>query len=448
MSAVISAQWLAMQRAVIGSVLIEPKTADAVLAQTRVEDYTDVYRDIFLIVQELVQSGTPIDAVVILNRMSNQDGSARKLLADLIDETPTSAHYQEYINALLEQAQLHRVRSLAMELADCTAVDEAAALAARLSEVTAVRETRAVHDMRALLDRFYERHSKTDPVKYLPWGQKKLDALLYAELGDFVVLGGYPSDGKTALALSFAWAQAETLKVGFFSLETRSDKLFDRQVSMLTGIPMARIKRNRLSDDDWKAMAAEARTIYDRSLEIIPAAGMTAVEVMQYAMARRYQVIYIDYVQLLRSDNPRAPRYEAVTQISTTLHTLANQFGIAVVGLSQLRRPDRQNRAAPNMSDLRESGQLEQDADVILLLYRTAPNNPEITDRDLKIAKNKEGSAREIIPLDFDGNTQRFRIRRPSGSLREQVEAAGRELEYEAAQFSMLEGRDDELPFL
>lgn len=440
-------QWISAQQAVIGSVLIDAAKADAVLAQTTPEDYTGPYREIFLIIHELMHAGEVIDPVVILSRMDNHDGSGRKLLAELIDVTPTSAHCQGYINVLTEQSRLHQVRTIAQALAECMSTEDAAELIGRLEECIAVKSGKTVYGMRELLLRFYSRHEKKDPVKYLPWGLRKLDVRLFAEPGDFVVLGGYPSDGKTALAISFAWAQSEAYKVGFFSLETREDKLFDRQIAMITGIPMPRIKRNRLTDEDWTTMAAKGAEIHGRNLEIIPAAGMTATEVMQHAKARGYQVIYIDYVQLLRPENPRAPRYEAVTQISTTLHVLANQYGITVVGLSQLRRPDRQSRSAPKMSDLRESGQLEQDADVILLLYRTDPDNAGATDRDLKIAKNKEGEARDVIPLAFDGATQRFSVRQLSGSLRERVAEAGRDLDMERRQMSMLSEPDNEFPF-
>ena len=99
------------------------------------------------------------------------------------------------------------------------------------------------------------------------------------------------------------------------------------------------------------------------------------------------------------------------------------------------------------LSDLRESGQLEQDADVILLLYRTDPDNAGATDRDLKIAKNKEGEARDVIPLAFDGATQRFGVRQLSGSLQERVADAGRDLDAEREQFSMLSGPDGGFPF-
>lgn len=446
MSTVISDQWLTAQQAVIGSVLIDAKQADAVLAQTRPTDYTDVYREMYLIIQELVQAGQKPDPVAIIGKMGDAGTRPRQVVMELIDITPTSARCQMYIEILIEQSKLHQIRQLAAELAGSPSLDDAAALTAKLSEVMAVRAKREVFGMSELLERFYDRHGKEASVQYLPWGIKKLDVRLFAELGDYVILGGYPSSGKTALALAFAWAQSETLKVGFFSLETRADKLFDRQVSMVTGIQMPSIKRNQLSEADWRVMAEEGGTIFGRSLEIIPAAGMSATEVMQFAKARGYQVIYIDYVQLLEAES-RSSRFEAVTGISIRLHVLAAQYGITVVGLSQLRRADRQSRTAPNMHDLRESGQLEMDADAILLLYQTVPDNPAISERDLKIAKNKEGESGAVIPLDFDGRTQRFTVRQPGGSLTERVREAKKELDFEHSQMTLLDGEDEELPF-
>lgn len=444
----IQAQWLTAQQAVLGSVLIDAKCADAVLADTRPGDYTGVYREIYLVIQSLVHDGQAPDPVSVLHRMSGDGTAARRLLAELIEITPTSANCRTYMDILVEQSKLHQVRQTAMALAECGSLDEAGGIEAKLEELMADRTGRAVYGMPELLDRFMDRHSESDPVKYLTWGMKRLDSRLYAEAGDFVVLGGYPSSGKTAMALSFAWHQSADKRVGFFSLETREDKLFDRQVSMITGIPMGRIKRNQMSDSDWSSFVVRGEEISRHRLDIIPAAGMSATEVMQFAKARGYQVIYIDYIQLLRADNPKTPRYEQVSQTSMVLHTLANQYGITVVGLSQLRRPDRtQKRTAPTMSDLRESGQLEQDADVILLLYQAFPNNPSAPERDLKIAKNKEGEAAKVIQVHFDGSTQRFTVDKDRRPMRERVEEARADLAYEAAQMSLIEGPDGELPF-
>ena len=470
-------QWIAAQQSVIGSMLLDKRWVPEVLAKTRAEDYTQPYRELYIAIQQLTQDGTAIDAVTVLNQLDGDAAANRKLVLDLLDLTPTAANCKAYVDILLEQAQLSRLRGLGLALAECQTSDAAREAAASIGEALAVRSNQETFTQQDLLGRFYERHDTKKPVRYLPWGIKKLDMRLYAELGDFVILGGYPSDGKTALALSFAWAQSEQYRVGFFSLETRPDKLFDRQMSMVCGLPMERIKRHQLSDEDWQAMAHNGQTVYDRHLDILPAAGRTAAEVMNLAKAKNYQIIYIDYIQLLKAENPRATRYEEVmnlakaknyqiiyidyiqllkaenpratryeqvSQTSMTLHTLANQYGITVVGLSQLSRPAKDRaQVKPSMSDLRESGQLEQDADIVLLLYRLYPNDGSKPDRDLKIAKNKEGEALKIIALDFDGSTQRFSQRQEHRPLRERVEEAGEELRWEAAQVSL----DEECPF-
>ena len=386
-------QWVAAQQSVIGSMLLDKGWVPEVLAQTRAEDYTQPYRALYLAIQQLTQEGTAIDAVTVLHALDGDAAENRKLVLDLLDLTPTAANCKAYMDILLDQAQLSRLRGLGLALAECQTGDAAREAAASIGEALAVRSTQETFTQQDLLGRFYERHDTKKPVRYLPWGIKKLDMRLYAELGDFVILGGYPSDGKTALALSFAWAQSEQYRVGFFSLETRADKLFDRQMAMVAGLPMERIKRHQLSDEDWQAMAHNGQTVYDRHLDILPAAGRTAAEVMNLAKAKNYQIIYIDYIQLLKAENPRATRYEQVSQTSMTLHTLANQYGITVVGLSQLSRPQKDRaQVKPSMSDLRESGQLEQDADIVLLLYRLYPNDGSKPDRDLKIAKNKAGA--------------------------------------------------------
>ena len=189
--------WLTAQRGVLGSVLIDGKCADLMLSGTRPTDYTDVYRELYLVVQELVRTGQVVDPIVVLNKLGRRDGSGRRLIAELIDLTPTSKHCQEYIKVVVEQSRLHRVRNLSMELMECKSVEEAQMLTGKLSELLAARTKQEVYNMPRLLEQFYERHTAAkSPVEYLPWGLKPLDRVMFIEPGDFVVLGGIPVTGK------------------------------------------------------------------------------------------------------------------------------------------------------------------------------------------------------------------------------------------------------------
>jgi len=247
---------------------------------------------------------------------------------------------------------------------------------------------------------FMERH--VGERKYLSWPITVLNQVLYCEPGDFVILGGYPSAGKSAFALQCCWHWAERMNVGFFSLETSSEKLFDRKMAGETGLTMEQIKLNQISDSDWERIGCMVERVVTRKLELIPASGMTVAQVRSVTAMRRYDLIIIDYVQLLSAEGFN--RTEQVTNISLALHRLAQDMKVTVIGLSQLKR--KENSDTPENSDLRESGQLEQDADVIMML-RMKAKSKMTGPRQLFITKNKEG-ARAMIELDFDGQRQTF----------------------------------------
>ena len=151
--AMVQEQWLTAQQTVLGSVMIDAACADAVLAGTGVSDYTGVYRDIFLIIQELVQAGIEPDPVAVLAKMDSSKGSPRQVVAELIDLTPTSANCQLYIEILVEQAKLNKVRQLGAELVNCMTLPDADRWAAAVAEVLATRSDQPVYGMRERVER-------------------------------------------------------------------------------------------------------------------------------------------------------------------------------------------------------------------------------------------------------------------------------------------------------
>jgi replicative DNA helicase len=181
---------------------------------------------------------------------------------------------------------------------------------------------------------------------------------------------------------------------------------------------MQDIKTNRISQKGWDMMAQASKTILSRKLDLISAAGMTTSDIRAKIVEAGYKVIVVDYLQIVNSRG--GSRYEQVTNISIDLHTIAQSMGVTVLALAQLSRTDEER--APRNSDLRESGQIEQDADVIMMLQlekRSRPDGP----RKLYVTKNKEGELFQAI-LTFDGRYQRF----AKGGMLDSVVAENKEL--------------------
>lgn len=416
-------RWLEAQVAVIGIALIFPELAPRVIAETDAKDYTGDYRTVYCAIQDLLAENKPIDPVIVRNHIG---GAIAPVLRNAMDQTLTAANFDHYLAACKAQARLAGIRTVAFSLLDAATLDEARGLVDKAHELTAERSHIRAVTMAEALQTFFDTH-QAGKKEYLDWGIAALNSNLYVDGGDFVILGGYPSDGKSALMLQMAWHMAKKQHVGIFSFETSSPKLFDRLTAHVAKVPFASIKRSDMRIEDWQRVNSLTNSICESRLEIIEAAGMNANDVLSLTVSRRYEVVFIDYLQLIRGDTSRGGnRTEEVTRVSMALHTMAQRHGITVIALSQLTRPQKaQPRKqkypsagddpdseeystvpAPGLSDLRESGQLEQDADVVMFLYRLFPGAKNET-RRLKIAKNKEGRL-GAFNLNFDGNTQTF----------------------------------------
>ena len=246
--------------------------------------------------QQVYQSGTPVDPVTVSHAL---DPSYRKFLVDLMDVTPSAANIDHYIRICREQAHALTARDLAQEMVSATNGEQVRALLDKINHVLTDKPSSKVVSLRDALQDFGARHTR--PVNYLHWPLTALDARLYAEPGDLIVVGGAPSAGKMALALQCVWHWVKDHSVGFFSLETSARKLLDRQISAATGIPMDNIKRNTISPADWNKLRAAAEDISDRRLAYISAASMTVADIRTMTVERKYDVIIVDYLQLIQS---------------------------------------------------------------------------------------------------------------------------------------------------
>ena len=409
------------ERAVIGSLLIDAGIVRDVVATVDVNDFLNpANRLIYQTARALFRDGSPVDAVAIRDRIG-PDYS--KYMMELMEITPTSANWREYAAMMHAQATLQRVRNLADKLATAVTLEDCRPLCADLGQMLSDGRKTDAWTMREMLDDFFAAQDPDTPApEYVSFGLPDVDEGAFAELGDVVMLGGYPSDGKTALALMMAYHMAAKYKVGFFSLETGKRKVRDRMVSHVAQISAKDIKLRSLSEEDWAALAAKSADMAKRDLTVLQASGMTATEIQATSQAYGFQVIFIDYVQLVTPESDRrANRQEQMAGISMALHTFAQSSGTLVVELAQLSRQDRSGGwREPDMHDLKESGQFEQDADMIFLLFRPNPKDDELDqekNRILKIAKNKEYK-RGLWPLYFDANRQTFYVMADEGGAK------------------------------
>ena len=395
-----SQDWLDAQIGVLGSVLIQPDLAAKVLSETCEEDFSGTCLTVYRAIRSLFQQGKPTDPIMVKDALGAQYAD---YLLQIMEVTPSSKNVEHYISACRSRSQLLQLRSLGQALQDAENLEDANALLEKAHQASIRRTGVEIITMEDAMTSFFERHE--GKKEYLSWPIDGLNDKLFAEQGDFIILGGYPSDGKSAMAIQMAFHIAATKRVGFFSLETNQYKLHDRLMAHAAQIPMTSIKTNTMTDAHWTTAGQAAQRIIGRNLEYIPAAGKTVAEIQAISQARRYDVIFVDYLQLVSGRGK--DRFSVVTDISIGLHTMAQSTGITVIALAQLRRAETgkdKKTPPPELSSLRESGQIEQDADIVFMVYRPDFNR---SDRMLLIRKNKEGELGSI-ELDFDGRYQTF----------------------------------------
>lgn len=432
---------VASEQAVLGSMLIDAGgTATALaVAGLSVDDFAlETDRALFGAFRAKYLAGEVADPVTVLAAVAPGDKTMVKYLGQLMEVTPTAANVAEYIRLTREASMRRQLRSISEELSGVKAPQDALPLLSRgmdlLSQNSAEREA----DIGKLMQDFWADLNRKP--QYLSWGFPFLDKLLFVERGDFVVLGGRPSDGKTALALHMAYAQAASLNVGFFSLETSLPKLAVRLLSPAAGVPLEHIKKRSLRQDEYTLMASAANEIAKRRLTFIEASNWTVDQIAARTLARRFDVIYVDYLQIVESSVRRLDRTPEVADISRALANLARRHKVAVVALSQLSRPaQKTKRTSPVLADLRESGQIEQDADVAMFIWRQTEASSK-SKRYLTLAKNKEGQMGDW-ELVFRGETQKFVPELSGCSVPSTVKAL------EQGQFSEISGGDADMPF-
>ena len=406
----LSSEAISAEVGVLGSMLIDEAAVGPVMMAVSEEDFlTQEAKRVFQAIRDRYARGEPVGPLLIAADLGD---AYRPVLAKYIDETVTAANAEGYARALKRTSRLYRLRRLGEELSQAADEDACRALIDRgnllLCERPGVRQLTMEQGFRE----FFARHDPKHPPEYVKWGLGGLDQEVHAAGGDMVVIGGYPSAGKTAFALQIAFAGAKTRRVGFFSYETAADKLHDRTVACQAQLSFRQIMTGKLEEADFQRVYELRSRLTAPGLELIEANGMTVSAIGSYAMAHHYDVILVDYLQKIPAARGGRPLndFERVSQVSSGLQQLGRSTGKVIIALSQLSRMERRKDGSilpPTMASLRQSGQIEQDADVVMLLYKAVPDAP-LSPRVLDVVKNKDGESGRHMMLDFDGDKQRF----------------------------------------
>lgn len=385
------------QKVLLGALLAQPDLAPYSLPDLDVEHFAPDVQPVFAAVSGFWNSTGTLDAVQICERYPDLKTAVMGCFDEWSAECvrATRPNVEKWTQLVLEQAALTKFQSLAFQAgSSLTTFADLPDLYSKMGEaLTLDREAQDFKPIGELVDNYVRKLN--EKPKYIPSGIPVLDKHLHLSPGNLFIIGGRPSAGKTALSLQMACEQARRgFRVCYFSLETDPDTSTARIISNRLAVPLADVKSKTVPQSDLDSLA----DLHKLPLFIRSASGKGTGWIKAQAQRMKAQVIFIDYLQLLAASKAK-DRYQQITSISIGLHELAQTTGILVVALAQLNR--NAAHASPSTADLKESGQLEQDADAILLLSDDGEEYQAI------LAKNKEGRVGEI-PLTFDKPRQRF----------------------------------------
>lgn len=423
---------LEAEQAVLGGLMLDNTAWSRIASRVTESDfYRQDHRLIFRSICELAEADSGFDAVTLAERLQARNkldqAGGLAYLAILARDTPTAANVRAYADIVRERSVLRQLIRIGGELAESSYRPDGRSLAEIVDEAQAqimsVGATRTDHGPRAVSeslgawhDGMDRRGESVDGITGLRTDFSALDNLTCGlEPGDLVIVAGRPGMGKTTFAMNIA--ENVSVRRGepglVFEMEMSTDALISRAVSSLGGIPLDSIRRGRLEEPQWKRASSASAALAKSRLVIDDTAALSVLDMRARALAvrRRHGLKYIivDHLQLVasRAEN----RTQELTKITAGLKKLAKDLGVPVIALSQLNRQleQRQNKR-PTLGDLRESGSIEQDADVIIFLYREArydPSCPAPNVAEAIVAKQRNGPTDTVL-LSYRGDQSHF----------------------------------------
>ena len=412
------------EKSVIGSMIIDPEAIAVAAQKLTAEDfYQKAYGLLFSAIVDLDASGKPIDTVTLQNRLREMDApeelASVETLSGLIDAVPVSTNIGAYAGIVADKAQLRRMIRTMEELTNSCYADkqQAEELMAetekqvfRILQRSQDRSFTPIADIvMSALNRISSASLAGSTVTGLASGFPDLDFKTNGfQNSDLILIAARPSMGKTAFVLNIADHMAfhDGKTVAIFSLEMSKEQLVNRLLSQESNVDAMKLRNGNLSDSEWDSLVAGADVIGKSNLIIDDTPGISPAELRskcrRYKLEYNLDIILIDYLQLMSGSGSRRSdsRQQEISEISRSLKEIARELQVPVIALSQLsraveQRPDHR----PILSDLRESGAIEQDADVVMFLYREDYYNKD-TERkgiaDVIIAKQRNGPLGDI----------------------------------------------------
>lgn len=428
---------LEAEQAVLGGLMLDNSAWDQVADSLHEEDfYRREHRLVYRAMAELADAGNPMDVVTLSGRLRQQgrldDAGGLSYLGGIARETPSAANIRAYAGIVRERSVLRQLIRAGSDVADAAfnpqgrssenLLDYAEQTIFAIAEQTG-RHRQGFVGMRELMPQVIDRidalYRTQEAVTGLPTGFDDLDDLTSGlQNGDLIIVAGRPSMGKTTFAMNIVEhvVMHRQLPVAVFSMEMPADALAMRMLASLGRVQLQRVRSGRLQDDDWPRLTSTMSLLAEAPLFVDDSPGLSPTDVR--ARARRLQrehdglgMIVVDYLQLMQSPGFRENRAGELSEISRGLKALAKELNAPVMALSQLNRSlEQRPNKRPIMSDLRESGAIEQDADLIAFIYRDEVYNEDSPDKgvaELIIGKQRQGPI-GTVRLTFLGEYTRF----------------------------------------
>ncbi len=425
------------EASLLGALLIDSEAIVKIADSVRSTDFYDKRHErIYEAITHLYDNHEAIDVLTLADRLRNSgylDGvGGPAYLTELTNFVPTAAHVEQYADIVAQKALRRRLIAASREITDL-GYDESKQLRelietaeSRLFQVSQQHVKQDIISLETILaesfDRLDDLHKDKQKIRGVPTGFKDLDNMLAGfQRSDLVILAARPSMGKTALALNFAHSVAvqSNQPVLIFSLEMSKEQLVDRLLSMESGVDAWALRTGNLTDADFEKIGQAMGTLSEAQIFIDDSPGITISDLRTKARREAHRrplgLVIVDYLQLMSGASRFGNdfnRVQEISEISRGLKGVARELNVPVLALSQLSRSvESRSPQIPQLADLRESGSIEQDADVVAFIYREEYYNPD-TDRkkltDILIKKHRNGPTGGV-ELYFDNERQRFR---------------------------------------